>query len=157
MNTIERLLPRQAEFPSATFPILASIDRRPVLDFVDTVSQSAQWTGIAAQGMTGTLTLVVYYAMDTATSGTIGFRAQVEAIAPGDAQVITSDSFDTADLGSETVPATAQSLSTLSITLTNADSIAAGDYFRLILQRDTSVGGNASGVCHVLAAELRAD
>ncbi|MGH7647089.1 MAG: hypothetical protein ACREND_03150 [Gemmatimonadaceae bacterium] len=52
------------------------------------------------------------------------------------------------------MPAAALKVSTVSITLTAADSIAPGDYFRLLLQRDTSVPGNAAGVCHVLAVEL---
>jgi len=42
----------------------------------------------------------------------------------------------------------------VSITLTNADSIAVGDYARLRLNRDVSAD-NAVGDLHVLTVELR--
>jgi hypothetical protein len=61
--------------------------------------------------------------------------------------------------GSESVPGTPGYLGQVSITLTNNDSLAAGDYFRLSLSRDADDGTNdtATGDLYVLAVELRTE
>jgi len=152
--------PFSAEFPSAAFPQLLQTNRRPALAYDASTDETAYWTFIAPQGLTGALTLVVTYAMASATSGTVGFQAQVEAISDGDTvDTDSATSFDTVNnSASTTVPGTAGYIDQISITLTNADSIASGDLVRLSLNRDadgSAITDSATGDCYVLAVELR--
>lgn len=152
--------PLSAEFPATNFPQLLLSNRRPVLAFDASTDETAYWTGQAPQGFTGTPTLVITYAMASATSGTVGFQAQLEAISDGDAvDTDSATSFDSVNnSASTTVPGTAGYIDQISITLTNADSLAAGDYFRLSLNRDadgSAITDSASGDAYVLAVELR--
>lgn len=154
-------LPNAAEFPSSNFPQLSQANQRPVLAFDATTDEACYWADIAAQGLTGTLTLVVSFIMASATSGNIVFQAQIEAIGSGDSSpdLDSATSFDTANnSGQVSVPATAGLLKQFSITLTNADSIAVADYYRISLNRDadsTTATDDAAGDCLVLATELR--
>jgi hypothetical protein len=89
----------------------------------------------------GTLKLELV-AIASNTSGTAGFTAAVEAITPGDATDLDSTvSFDTSNSGTGSAPATAGQSFLITITLTNKDSAAAGDHFRVKLVRSDSLGG----------------
>ncbi len=110
--------------------------------------------------MTGTITVIITYAMASATSGTVGFQAQLEAITDGDTvDTDATTSFDSVNnSASTTVPGTAGYIDQISITMTNADSIAAADYFRLSINRDadgSAITDSATGDAYVLAVELR--
>lgn len=159
MATLFVFGPFGAEFPSSNFPELRLVNRRPALAFDASTDEAARWSFIAPQSLSGTLTLVVTYIMASATSGAVRFQAQLEAVTDGDTTDLDAgDSFDTANSNGETVPGTAGYISQLSITLTNADSITAGDLARLSLNRDadgTSGTDDATGDCYVLAVELR--
>jgi hypothetical protein len=151
--------PGAAEFPASNFPQLMLVNRRPVLAFDASTAETCQWTAIAPVGLTGTLTAVVHYMMASATSGKIDFTGAIEAVTPGDSvDLDAGDSFDTANaITAPTVPSTAGYESSFTITLTNQDSIAAGDYFRLQLTRDATDATNdtAAGDCYVLSVEFR--
>lgn len=149
--------PNAAEFPASNFPALVAINGRPALGFDAATDETVRWTAIAPQGLTGTITAIVYYMMASATSGAVYFQAALEAITPGDATDLdATTSFDTANSGNGTVPATAGYEQAISITMSNADSLAAGDYFRLSLNRDAdNASDTATGDCYVLAVELR--
>jgi hypothetical protein len=159
MSTRAILSPLSAEFPASNAAALTVINERPVLAFDATTDETARWSGVAPQGLSGTLTALVTYMMASATTGSVRFQASLEAVSDGDATDLDAgSSFDTANSAGATVPGTAGYIDQLSITLTNADSIAAGDYFRLALNRDadgTSGTDDATGDCYVLAVELR--
>ena len=92
--------------------------------------------------------LKLQYSMASATSGEVVLAAEIMAVSDGDSQDIDSESFDTINTSaSTTVPATAGHLDEISITLTNADSLAAGDFVLLRISRDASdtVNDDASG------------
>lgn len=156
MATRAVFIPYSAEFPGSNFPELTLVNRRPVLAFDDSTNETCQWSGIAAQGFTGTVTALVYYIMASATSGDVDVDVSLEAVTDADAvDLDAGDSFDTVNsTDNTTVPGTAGYIDVVSVTLTNADSIAAGDYFRLKLTRD-AVSDTASGDMYVLAVELR--
>jgi hypothetical protein len=80
----------------------------------------------------------------------------LEAVTDGDSTDLDAgDSFDSANsTDNTTVPATAGFIDVVSITMTNADSIAAGDYFRLRITRDAA-SDTATGDAYLLAVELR--
>ena len=108
----------------------------------------------------GTLKAKLYYVMASTTSGTVEFEVAVEAVTDGDATDLDSaSSFDTVNSGSVTVPGTAGHLDVITLTLTNKDSIAAGDSFRLAIQRDSNDGTNdtATGDARLLAVEIVED
>lgn len=160
MATTRALLtPFSAEFPASAFPGLTAINARPALAFDASTQETAYWTLAAPQGITGTMTLVVTYMMASATSGTVEFEAAVEAISDGDATDLdTTTSFDTVNAsGAITVPGTAGYIDQVSITLTNQDSVAAGDLLRISISRDADDGTNdtATGDLYLLLAELR--
>lgn len=157
MATRYNFSPLAAEFPASNFPQLLLSNRRPVLAFDASTDETCYWTAVAPQGLSGTLTLIILYAMASATSGSVYFQAALEAITPGDSvDTDATTSFDTANSGNDAVPGTAGYVDSVSITLTNADSIAAGDLFRLALNRDADHGSDtATGDCYVLAVELR--
>lgn len=153
-------LPYSAEFPASNFPQLMLVNRRPVLAFDAATDETCYWTFIAPQGITGTITLVLSIIMASATSNAVGFQAQLEAVTDADATDLdATTSFDTVNnSASTTVPATAGYIKQISITMTNADSIAAGDLVRLSINRDadgSAITDSATGDAYLLAAELR--
>jgi hypothetical protein len=160
MATRAVLTPHSAEFPSSNFPQITQINQRPVLAFDAAVDKTCYWTFIVPQGWTGTITAVISYVMASATSGTVGFQVQVEAVTDGDAvDLDATTSFDSVNnSASTTVPGTAGHLDQISVTLTNADSAAAADYIRFSLNRDadgSAITDSATGDAYVLAVEIR--
>lgn len=151
--------PYGAEFPASAFPQLLLSNRRPALAFDGAADEACYWTGIAPQGLTGAITVVITYAAASATTGTVRFEALLEALTAADAvDTDAATSFDTTNSNGGTVPSTAGYIGQISITMTNADSIAAADYFRLQVRRDpdgtTGTDDVASDV-YVFAVELR--
>ena len=81
---------------------------------------------------TGTLKLAIGYFAASATSGDVKWDVAVEAVTDADAvDLDTASSFDTENTATVTVPATQGYLDVATITLTNKDSVAAGDMVRL--------------------------
>lgn len=79
-----------------------------------------------------------------ATTGTPVWSCQMAAITPGDAQSVLTKALATATTGSQAVNATASGLTQTAVTLSNLDSVAAGDYVEIKITRtDTSMTGNA--------------
>lgn len=150
-------LPDSAEMPTTNFPQQLRVNNRPVLAFDAATDETCYWTAVAPQGLTGTITVLVHYMMASATTGAVYFQSAIEAITPGDAvDLDATTSFDTANSGNGTVPGTAGYEQSISITMTNADGIAAGDYFRLSLNRDAdNASDTATGDAYVLAVEFR--
>ncbi len=150
--------PESAHYPATNFPALLLSNRRPVLAFDASTAETAYWTFVAPQGVTGSWSAVISYAMATATSGGVAFDVAVEAITSGDAlDTDAATSFDTANTGTDSaVPATAGYMEQVSVTLTNADSIAAGDLVRVSVTRAVAnAADTATGDCYVFAIELR--
>lgn len=151
-------LPQAAEYPSSNYPQLTVVNNRPVLAFDAATAETCYWTDVAPQGLTGTLSLVVSFIMASATSGNVVFKATIEAITDGDATDLdATTSFASDNTSSATaVGSTAGYMKQATITLTNNDSLAAADYYRLSFARDAAnASDTASGDAYVLAVELR--
>lgn len=153
------LSPLAAEFPSSAFASLLKVNDRMVLAFDASTAETAYWVFPWPQGATGTVTFYGQYFMASATSGKVDFEVAIEAITAGDSlDMDTSNSFDTANtITAPTVPGTAGYPGEFTCTLTNKDSVAAGDYVRLSLKRDATDGTNdtATGDCYVSMGEIR--
>jgi hypothetical protein len=129
--------------------------RWPELLFDTTTEEHWYWTFAMPDNYGSAPIVDVYYKATSATSGTAAFNAKLLAITPGDAQDMDADEFGAEQTAaSETVPGTAGYLSKLSITLTNADSVAANDMVVLAVFRDVSVD-NAAGDLEVPMVVLR--
>jgi hypothetical protein len=78
------------------------------------------------------------------------------AVTPGDAADINTESYDTVNnCDDATVPGTAGFLDQISCTLTNKDSVAAGDYAKIKLCRAVADSADtATGDMEVVGAEL---
>ena len=158
MATRAILTPEAAHYPATNFPALLLSNRRPVLAFDASTSETAYWTFVAPQGITGTLTAVISYAMASATTGGVAFDVALEAISSGDAlDTDATTSFDSVNTGTDAaVPGTAGYMEQISITLTNADSVAAADLVRVSVARAVANGADtATGDCYVLSVEIR--
>jgi hypothetical protein len=149
--------PYSAEFPATNFPQLLASNRRPVLAFDAATSETAYWTFVAPQGLTGAITAVISYAMASATSG-VAFDVAVEALTSGDAvDTDAATSFDSVNTGTDAaVPGTAGYMEQISITLTNADGMTAADLVRVSVARAiANAADTATGDCYVFAIEIR--
>jgi hypothetical protein len=153
------LHPCGAENPTTNFPQPLKSGTHFVLGFDATTEETCYWGGLAAwQGLSGALTAIVHYAMASATTGGVAFGVSIEALTPGDStDTDAGDSFDTENTASDaSVPGTAGYPDSVSVTLTNADSIAAGDQFRVRLARKVGdAADTASGDVYVFCVELR--
>lgn len=109
----------------------------------------------------GTVTAKIAYCMQAGvTTGTVQFEIAVEAIADDAAHDLDAgmyfDSINDIPSTGETVPGTAGYMSILSGTLTNKDSMAAGNYVRISLARDADDGTHdtAAGDAYVFWVSL---
>lgn len=161
-NNFEINLPAQGwVIPSSGGCSRGVIQNRPYLAFDDTAVEAAHSQPFrmpTAYTGSGTLKADIYYIMASATSNKVDFEACVEAVTAADAVDLDStESFDSVNSGNATVPGTAGYLGLITITLTNKDSVAAGDMVRLKLERDADDGTDdtASGDARVLLVVIR--
>ena len=102
MATRATLTPESAHFPASNFPQFLLSNRRPVLAFDATTSETAYWTLVAPQGLSGTQSLIISYAMASATTGGVAFDVAVEALTSGDAvDTDAATSFDTVNAATD--------------------------------------------------------
>jgi hypothetical protein len=112
------------------------------------------WSGRVPRGFGSTLTVNGIFYMASATSGSVVLAAQIACVSDTDASV-NAKVFDTANSATIAVPAAALKAKQFSITMTTADSIAAGDFFNFVLQRTGSSGSDdAAGDMELIALDL---
>jgi hypothetical protein len=157
-DTLAVLLPQGYEPPSSNYATLDLRNNRPVLDFDDTTDESAVWTFIMPQHYAGTtgITVHIWYAMSSATSGDIDWGIQIERTIDG--VTIASDDFAAAQLvQNTTVPGTAGLIDEVTIAFTDGsqmDSLVVGEVGRLKIYRDADQD-TATGDAELVALEIR--
>lgn len=116
----------------------------PCLDFDASTDESILWFFNATGYGSGNLTVQVQWYADTASSGDVIWAAQLACITPNtDTQDIETKAFGTANTVTDShLGTTNQRLHSADITLSNTDSIAAGDYCVLKIYRDADAGGD---------------
>lgn len=117
----------------------------------------AVWKIILPANYSSSPVLVINFSMVSATSGNVILVARVAAITPGTDNTDTDAKvFSTANTSAATaVRSTAGYQTQVSITLTNADSMAAGDTVWLYVGRDGASGSDtAAGDLEFLGARL---
>lgn len=92
----------------------------------------------------GNLTLKLRWYADSASSGDVIWGAQLAAITPNtDTQDIETKAFATAQTVTDShLGTTGQRLHEIDLTISNLDSVAAGDWCVLKLYRDADAGGD---------------
>jgi hypothetical protein len=100
--------------------------------------------------------LECWFKMTSATTGNVIIEGRLAAITDGDATDADAKAYGTANTSSATaVPGTAGYVKKISLTLTNADSVAAGDWVSIYLARDAANGSDtATGDMEVVMAAL---
>jgi hypothetical protein len=160
-NTIMRLFPKDNEPPASAFATIDTRNSHPVLDFPSTGSPTAIFRTYVPQGATfagsGTaLTIYIDAAATSATSGVVGWSVSLERLVAG-GQDLDSDNFGTAQSGSQTISGTSGVMCRTTVAFTQAQlptSLAAGDMFRIRIQRNTSVGSNHTGDAEFVGAYI---
>lgn len=112
-----------------------------------------QWFVALPRDYGSTPVIRVWYYMASATTNEVVLACQISACSDGDA--FTSQSFDSANSVTDTVPGTAGLITYADITLTNADSMAANDLINIYIYRDADNGDDdATGDCEIVHAAL---
>lgn len=133
---------------------------RPVLAFDDTDEEAALTPPVEMPSQyTGSgLTAVVHFFMASDNTNDVALDVFVEAITPNTdtLDLEAASGWGSANSGTKSLSGTtAGDLLTLEITLTNADSVAAGDLVRFGVRRDCdSADDDASGDLYLVAIEI---
>ncbi len=87
---------------------------------------------------------VVQSKLASATSGAVVWDVRIAAVTTGDSTDVDAKVFGSANTATQTVPGTAGYLVDTTVTLTNADSLAAGDFVVVRLARNGSSGSDTA-------------
>jgi len=110
-----------------------------VLLFDDTTDELAAFKFQMPADYSSGLEAEFIFAMTSATSGNVIMAVEVMAVTPADSADLDTDSYDTVNTSAATaVRATAGYPTNLTITLTNADSVAADDWVKVRIRRDAN-------------------
>jgi hypothetical protein len=109
-----------------------------VLWYDASTDETWQWTIVADGYTSGNLTIRIFWYADTASSGNVMWGARIAAITPNtDTQDIETKSFATANTQQDThLGTTGQREHSVDITVSNLDSLAAGDIVFVQIYRD---------------------
>ena len=136
-----------------------SVNGRLTLVFPDGSDEYAAVTRAVAMPQAyaaGTLTAKLHF-ISGATANEIVWEVYVEAVTEADATDLDSATgFDSVNTTTETVPGTAGYLGICDVTLTNKDSVAAGDYVRVRVTRDANNASDTFAAdAYLLTVEIR--
>jgi hypothetical protein len=138
----------------------ATIDTRnnhPVLNFDDTTSEVAIFSGVLPSTYAGGgINVAVHWCTLTATTGTVGWLVAIERI--GTSQNIAADSFASdATITATTCAGSAGQVSITTVNISNGsamDSLAAGEGFRIRIKRDVA-NDNVSGDAQLIRCVVK--
>jgi len=124
-----------------------------IITFDKAADEGTQWNRKLPRDYGSSPVLRVSYYMTTVTTNEVVWACQIAAISDGDS--ILAKAFDSVNTVTDTVPGTAGIVTYADITLTNADSMAAGDKIMIYLYRDADNGDDdADNDANVTDAEL---
>jgi len=147
----------EAIYPASNPAQAGSRNGHPLLDFDDTTDETIIFNGKMSRDYAGgNFTLDIDWVAASAIIGDVKWDVSFERVAPG-GQDIDSDGFAAIQTATETTSGTSGVVTRTSITFTQAqaDSIAAGDTFRLKITRDASVAGDVVGDAQIRAVAGR--
>lgn len=155
MATGTIILPILGAITDPTNPpgIAFSTAGRPYLTFDTSTDEKCLWALRMPENYASDPILKVQYSC-TLTSGNFAVETQIMAATPDADQVLTDGYATVSTHAGEAVPGTADVLGEISHTMGNLDSLAAGDYFSLILARDTGTTSDVAADVKVWAVSI---
>ena len=162
MATVRQYLPAEAaQFLSSSFPALTRIygTNFPVMSLAydGTSAERAYFVFSPANYGSGNITATVLWYADTASSGAIVWETALAAITPDtDSQDVETKAFATINQATDThLGTTGQRVHQCPVTISNLDSIAAGDYAVLRVSRlPADAGDTMTGDGMLLGVQL---
>lgn len=149
MATVRQYLtPQCAEFLSSTFPALTRVygTNFPVVSLAyDTTTVERAYFQFSPMAYgSGNITVTVEWYADTASSGGVVWETALAAITPNtDTQDVETKAFATVNTAADThLGTTGQRVHSVDVTVSNLDSLAAGDYVILRVSRLTTDGSD---------------
>jgi hypothetical protein len=135
--------------PGITRVKSSAADPKPyflVAAFDQTTKEQLMWScQMPADYASAPVMRVMYFT--TVTTGTFAVDGRVAAVSEPDSTDIRAKAFSTTNVSSaQTVPGTAGHPNEISLTLTNADSLAANDFVVFYLARDVAADNAAADV-----------
>jgi hypothetical protein len=125
------------------------------LNFDAAQLEQVSWQFVMPPNYTSAPILKVQYKMTSATSGAVAIVGRIAAVTPGDATDVDAKAYAAANTTTDTVPGTAGFMKEISLTMTNADSLASGDFVIVYFARDGAAGGDtAAGDMEVITVSL---
>lgn len=159
MGTVRLYLaPEEAQFASSSFAQFKVFQGTnfPVsaLAFDGSSTERAFWKFDASSYGSGSITCDVYFYNDSSTAGACVWEAALAAITPeSDSQDVETKAFATAQQVTKSHPGTvAQRLQKASITISNVDSVTAGDECWLRISRLPGDAGDTSTADMILTS-----
>ncbi len=125
-----------------------------ILSFDDSTTEGRSWNFRPPQTFTTATLKITYYMSGANTSKNVGWAASVSAASDTDAS-FTANAYDTENAGTTACPDAAGTLDEASITLTNMDSMAVGDWASILIRRDVEVASDATGDANIVMAEIQ--
>jgi len=158
-NTLLVFHPLDNEPPLTNLATLDERNLRPVLDFDDTVDESAVFSAtLPRQYGGGGITVYLHVAFTSAVANEARFDVAFERVGAA-AQDLDADGFATAKSVDITAPGTSGHVAIGNIAFTNGaeiDSLAAGESFRIKVTRDANhANDDATGDAELVAVELK--
>ncbi len=149
MATVRQYLPAEAaQFMTGTFPAFTRVfgSNFPVasLAYDTTTVERAYFHFSPMSYGSGNITVTVEWYADSASSGGVVWETAIAAITPNsDTQDIETDGLASVNTAADThLGTTGQRLHSVDVTVSNLDSIAAGDYAILRVSRLTTDGSD---------------
>lgn len=133
-----------ATFPASDPAVAASRNGHPILVFDDATDEFVVFSGVMSTDYTaGDIDVNIDWVAETATTGDVIWGIEVERLNAGGPD-IDSDGFATIQTVTDTTSGTSGVITRTTDTLTNseADSLVAGDAFRIRISRDANAGGD---------------
>ena len=151
--------PLNAEADSSGIATLDLRNDHPVVDFDDSTVEVVRFSAIMPRIYGGSgITVYIHFAMTSATSGNVKWRAKFERLDAGGID-IDNDSFATSKTATVSVRGTCGQIAVASISFSDGseiDGLQAGEGFRLHIEREgDDAGDTAAGDAELLLVELK--
>jgi hypothetical protein len=153
-KTIRVFTPENNQPPAANYATFNTRNSIAVLEFDPDTDEAAIFVGVIPEAaiLTSGLSIIIKWMGASATSGDVIWGAQLERCNTD----LDTDSFDTAQTATGAANGTTGIITSTTITLTNIDSVAAGELYRLKIYRDANNGSdNMAGDAQLIAVEVR--
>jgi hypothetical protein len=145
--------------PASNYATLDTRNSHAVLDYDAATDEDAVFAGVLPRHYAGGgLTVTIYWAASSATSGNCVWNAQIERL-EDEGTDTDADSFASAQAATAAAPATSGALQYTTIAFTSGaqmDSLAAGEAFRLKVTRDANNASDTmTGDAELFRVEVR--